>query len=92
MISSISGFLAGFAFGAGFFRDTPAYIIMVFMFFPFCLAMSMMGFMISTLAPNTNAANASSYGIVLLAIVVESFVGDNNILSLLFTDNASTLV
>lgn len=62
------------------------------MFFPFCLAMSMMGFMISTLAPTAKAANASSYGIVLLAIVVESFVADNNILSLLFTDNASSLV
>lgn len=54
--------------------------------------MSMMGFMISTLAPTAKAANASSYGIVLLAIVVESFVADNNILSLLFTDNASSLV
>lgn len=54
--------------------------------------MAMMAFMISTLAPTTKAANASSYGVVLLAIVVESFVADNNILSLLFTDNASALI
>ncbi len=54
--------------------------------------MAMMAFMVSTLAPTTKAANASSYAVVLLAIVVESFVADNNILSLLFTDNASALI
>lgn len=52
----------------------------------------MMGFMISTIASSAKAANASSYSIVLLAIVVQSFVSDNNILSLLFTDDAGTLV
>ena len=56
------------------------------------MAMAMMGFMISTLTPTTKAANAVSYGIVLLAIVVESFTADNNILSLLFTEDASALV
>jgi hypothetical protein len=92
LMASASSFLAGLAFGFGFFSETPAYIIIFFMFFPFCMAMSMMGFMISTIAPTTKAANASSYAIVLLAIVVESFTADNNILSLLFTTDASLLV
>lgn len=65
---------------------------MLFVFFPFCFAMSMMAFMISTIASSAKSANASSYGIVLLAIVVQSFVSDNNILSLLFTDDAGSLV
>lgn len=54
--------------------------------------MAMFGFLISTLAPTTNAANASSYGIVLLAIVIQSFVSDNNVVSLLFTDDAGSIV
>ena len=54
--------------------------------------MSMMGFMIATIAPTTKAANASSYGIVLLAIVIESFTSDNNVLIMLFATDASTLV
>ena len=88
----MSSYLAGLAFGFGFFTDTPFYIIIFLMFFPFCIAMSMMSFMISTIAPTTKAANASSYGIVLLAIVVESFTADNNILTLLFSTDASALV
>lgn len=70
LIASVSSFLAGLAYSFGFFTDTPAYIIILLMFFPFCLAMSMMGFLISTLTPTAKAANAVSYGIVLLAIVV----------------------
>ncbi len=54
--------------------------------------MSFFAFMIASLAPTAKAANASSYGIVLLAIVVESFMADNNILSLLFTEDASSLI
>ena len=65
---------------------------MFFLFFPFAFSMAMFGFMISTLAPTTNAANASSYAIVLLAIVVQSFVSDNNVVSLIFTDDASSIV
>jgi len=62
------------------------------MLFPFTLALSMMAFMVSTLAPTVKAANASSYAIVLLAIVIESFVSDNNLLTFIFTTDASTLV
>ena len=88
----MSSTIAGLAFGFDFFKQTPFYINSLFLFFPFCLAMASMGFLVSTIAPNTKAANASSYGIVLLAIVIQSFVSDNNILSLLFTTDASTLV
>jgi len=52
----------------------------------------MIAFFVSTLAPTLKAANASSYGIVLLAIVVESFVADNNILTFIFTNDPSILV
>ena len=92
LLTCISSFLAGYAFGFNFFHQTPAYIIMFFLFFPFAFSMAMFGFMISTLAPTTNAANASSYAIVLLAIVVQSFVSDNNVVSLIFTDDASSIV
>lgn len=92
IVASVSGYLAGLAFGFAFFTDTPAVVIMLFMFFPFCISMSFFAFMIASLAPTAKAANASSYGIVLLAIVVESFMADNNILSLLFTEDASSLI
>jgi hypothetical protein len=57
-------------FGFGFFDDTPAWIIIFCLFFPFTLAMQMMSFFLSTLSPTLKAANAVSYGIVLFAIVV----------------------
>lgn len=60
--------------------------------FPFNLALSMIGFLVATLAPNSKASNTASYAIVLLAIVVQSFVSDNNLLTFIFTTNASTLV
>jgi hypothetical protein len=92
IISSISTFLAGFAFGFGFFRSTPAYIIIIFLFYPFTLAMQMLSFFLSTLSPTLKAANAISYGIVLFAIVVESFVANNNLLVFLFADDVSILI
>jgi hypothetical protein len=54
--------------------------------------MQMLSFFLSTLSPTLKAANAISYGIVLFAIVVESFVANNNLLTFLFTDDASGLV
>lgn len=60
--------------------------------YPFILAMQMMSFFLSTLSPTLKAANAISYGIVLFAIVVESFVSNNNLLVFLFTDDTSPLV
>ncbi len=62
------------------------------MFFPFNLALAMLGFFVSTIAPNSKASNTASYAIVLLAIVVQSFVSDNNLLTFIFTTNPSTLV
>ncbi len=52
----------------------------------------MMSFFLSTLSPTLKAANAVSYGIVLFAIVVESFVSDNNLLTFLFSKDASPLI
>lgn len=92
LICSITSYLAGFAFRFGFFVDTPFYIIIFLVFFPFNLALSMIAFFISTLAPDSKSSNTASYAIVLLAIVIESFVADNNLLTFIFTTNASTLV
>ena len=60
--------------------------------FPFTLAMQMFSFFLSTLSPTLKAANAISYGIVLFAIVVESFVSDNNLLKFVFSEDVSTLI
>lgn len=62
------------------------------MFFPFNVALAMIGFFVSTVASNSKASNTASYAIVLLAIVVQSFVSDNNLLTFIFTTNASSLV
>ena len=92
LVSSISTYLAGLAFGFGFFLDTPFYITIFFLMFPFTLAMQMMSFFLATLSPTLKAANAISYGIVLFAIVVESFVANNNLLVFLFSDDKSALI
>lgn len=52
----------------------------------------MLAFFLSTLAPTVKAANATSYAIVLLAIVVQSFTSDNNLLTFIFTTEPSALV
>lgn len=52
----------------------------------------MFSFFLSTLAPSLKAANAVSYGIVLFAIVVESFVSDNNLLKFLFSSDITPLI
>lgn len=92
LICSIASYLAGLSFGFGFFTDTPFYIIILMLLFPFNLALAMIGFLVATLAPNAKASNTASYAIVLLAIVVQSFVSDNNLLTFIFTTNASSLV
>jgi len=70
LITAASTYLAGLAFGFNFFKNTPFYIIIFFVVYPFTLAMQMMSFFLSTLSPTLKAANAISYGIVLFAIVV----------------------
>jgi hypothetical protein len=92
LITAIATYLAGFAFQFPFFVKTPGYIIILFLFYPFTLSMQMLSFFLSTLSPTLKAANAISYGIVLFAIVVESFVANNNLLVFLFTNDASGLV
>lgn len=54
--------------------------------------MQMFSFWLSTLAPSLKAANAVSYGIVLFAIVVQSFVSDNNLLKFIFSEDTTTLI
>ena len=92
LVSSVSTYLAGLAFGFGFFTETPFYIIIFFIMYPFTLAIQMMSFFLATLSPTLKAANAISYGIVLFAIVVESFVANNNLLVFLFSDNPTSLI
>lgn len=85
LVSSVFTYLAGWVFQFGLFTETPFYIIIFFMMYPFTLAMQMMSFWLSTLSPTVKAANAVSYGIVLFAIVVESFVSNPTLLQFLFT-------
>jgi len=92
LLASVSTFLAGFAFGFDFFHQTPAYILIFFLFLPFSFSMAMFGFMVATLAPTAKAANASSYSIVLLAIIIQSFTSDNNVVALIFSDDAGGTV
>jgi len=92
LIGSISTFLAGFAFGFGFFRETPFYIIIFFLFFPFILAMQMLAYFLSTLTPTLKSSNTLSYAIMLFAIVVESFSSDNMLITFLFTEDANEIV
>ena len=92
IVGSVATLIAGAIFGFGFFLDTNAAFTLLALFIPFTLAMQMFSFFLSTLAPTLKAANAVSYGIVLFAIVVESFVSDNNLLKFLFATDPSPLV
>jgi hypothetical protein len=85
IVTGLATYLAGIIFGFGFFTDTNILYVVLALFFPFTLAMSMFSFFLSTLSPTLKAANAVSYGIVLFAIVIESFVSDNNLLQFLFS-------
>jgi ribosome biogenesis protein Tsr3 len=60
--------------------------------FPFCMALQMISYFLSTLAPNLKSANSISYGLVLFAIVVESFVANDSLMLFIFEDNASALI
>jgi len=70
LVVAISTYAAGSAFGFGFFRDTPFYIIIFLLLYPFTLAMQMLAYMISAIAPTLKASNTVSYAIMLFAIVV----------------------
>lgn len=83
IIASFSTIAAGAAFGFRYFLDTPFWIILMFMF-PFCMAMQLLSYFLSTLAPNLKAANSISYGLVLFAIVVESFTTNDSLLMFIF--------
>lgn len=60
--------------------------------FPFCMALQLLSYFLSTLAPNLKAANSISYGLVLFAIVVESFVANDALLMFIFDDDATALI
>lgn len=91
LIVSAATLASGIAFGFPFFTDTPFLIIITFMF-SLCLAMQMLSYFIATVVPNLKAANSISYGFVLFAIVVQSFLADVNLLQLIFETNPSGLV
>lgn len=92
LVASLSTFLAGFSFGFGFFRETPFYIVVFFLFFPFVLAMQTLGYFLSTLTPTLKSSNTVSYAVMLFAIVVESFSSDNMLISFIFTEDAGSVV
>lgn len=54
--------------------------------------MQMVSYFIATLVPNLKTANSISYGFVLFAIVVESFLNDSQLLALIFEADPSGLV
>lgn len=60
--------------------------------YPFTMGLQMMSFFLATLSPTLKSANAVSYAIVLLAIVVQAFTSDYTLISFLFTVDASTFV
>ena len=91
-VTAVSTYVAGRVFGFGFFAQTEFPIIIFFLMYPFTLSMQMLAFFLSTLSPTLKAANAISYGVVLFAIVVESFVSNNNLLIFIFTDDPNSLV
>lgn len=59
-------------------------MILFILYFALCLSMQMLSFFIATLVPNLKAANSISYGFVLFAIVVQTFLADANLLALIF--------
>jgi hypothetical protein len=92
LIVATSTYTAGWVFGFGFFVDTPFYMIIFLLMYPFTLAIQMLAYFISALAPSLKASNTISYGIMLFAIVVESFVSDNFLLTFLFSEDVSPVV
>jgi hypothetical protein len=92
LVVSFSTYAAGFVFGFGFFTDTPLIIIVFCLMFPFILAMQLMAYWLSSLSPTLKAANTIGYGVMLFAIVVESFVSDNFLLTFLFTEDPNGIV
>ena len=91
LLTAVSTLVAGLCFGFLFFKDTN-FLIVILIMFPFTLAMQMVSYFISVLSPNLKAANSISYGLVLFAIVVESFTTNNSLLDFIFQDNSSGLV
>ena len=83
LIVSGATLAAGLAFNFQFFVNTPFSIVLIFMF-SLSLSMQMLSYFIATLVPNLKAANSISYGFILFAIVVESFLADVNLLALIF--------
>jgi len=92
LVVATSTYAAGSAFGFGFFLDTPFYVIIFLLMYPFTLAIQMLAYFISALAPSLKASNTVSYGIMLFAIVVESFVSDNMLLTFLFSEDVNNIV
>lgn len=91
LLSAISTLLAGLSFQFLFFKDTP-FLIVILIMFPFTLAMQMVSYFIATVSPHLKAANSISYGLVLFAVVVESFTTNNSLLDFIFQDEASALI
>jgi hypothetical protein len=91
LITTFATIAAGAAFQFHYFLDSPILIIVMYMF-PFCMALQLLSYFLSTLAPNLKAANSISYGLVLFAIVVESFVANDALLMFIFDDDATALI
>lgn len=92
ILVALSTWAAGSAFGFGFFTETPFYVSVFLLLYPFCLAMQMLAFCVSALSPSLKASNTASYAIMLFAIVVEAFVSDNMLLTFLFTEDSGAIL
>lgn len=91
LIASLATLASGLAFGFPFFIDTP-FLIIVTLMFSLSLSMQILSYFIATVVPNLKAANSISYGFVLFAIVVQTFLANADLLRLIFETDPSGLV
>jgi hypothetical protein len=60
--------------------------------FMFTLSMQIFSYFLASCCPNLKSANSVSYGLVLLAIVIESFIQNDSFIQFIYTDNTSKLI
>ena len=74
---------AGYLFYFDFFHQTQV-LVLFFMYWPFTLAMLVLGILIAVASPDMKSANSSGYAFVLLAIVIQSFLNNQSILGFMY--------
>ncbi len=80
---TLSTIASGYLFQFDFFKQTPLLVI-IMMFWPFNLAMFFLGFVIAVASPDLKSANSASYAFVLLAIVIQGFLNNHDIIAFIY--------